>query len=167
RSTDLKLTKEGTGIFLRVTPQINLDTNEITMVINPKSSVTSSSPLSTTGNPQSDAEVRSTKSIVKVRDGETIVLGGLIHIDKQVTSKKLPILGDIPFLGALFRHKSKTKDLERELIVFITPHIVKDTNVEFAQAKKTSLLTKEQITVSPSERQLAIDASLNSFEKAK
>ena len=89
RSTDLALTKEGTGIFLRVTPQINLDTNEITMVINPKSSASSVSPLSTPDNPQSDVEIRTTRSIVKVKDGETIVLGGLIHQDKEVTLKKL------------------------------------------------------------------------------
>jgi len=174
RATELKLTPEGVGIFLRVTPQINMDTNEITMVINPKSSITSRSPLSITSatatqgvNLQSDTEIRTTKSIVKVQDGETIVLGGLIHTDKQVTTAKIPILGNIPFLGALFRHKDQTKDLERELIVFITPHIVKDKNLEFAQAKKTSLLTKEQIAASTPERQLAIDASLNSFEKVK
>ncbi len=174
RATDLKLTPEGVGIFLRVTPQINPDTNEIIMVINPKSSITSQSPLSITQatasqgvNLQSDTEVRTTKSIVKVQDGETIVLGGLLHTDKQVTTKKLPILGDIPIVGLLFRHKDQTKNLEREIIVFITPHIIKDTNLDFAQAKKTGLPTKEQVTVSPSDRQLAIDASLNSFEKIK
>ncbi len=167
RSTELKLTPEGTGIYLRVTPQINPDTNEITMVINPKSSVTSTSALSTTANPQSDVEVRSTKSIVKVQDGETVVLGGLIHTDRNVIVKKLPILGDIPILGALFRHKSKTKDIERELIVFITPHIVKDKNIEVAQAKKLSLLAREQTTASATERQLSMEASLNSFEKVK
>jgi type II secretory pathway component GspD/PulD (secretin) len=52
RSTDLSLTREGTGIFLRVTPQINPDENEITMVINPKSSVSSISALSSTSNPR-------------------------------------------------------------------------------------------------------------------
>ena len=52
RSTDLSLTKEGTGIFLRVTPQINLETSEVTMAIYPKSSVTSRSPLSVTTTPQ-------------------------------------------------------------------------------------------------------------------
>ena len=54
RATDLKLTPEGTGVTLRVTPQINLDTNEITLVINPKSSITNNS---TFGEGQSDAEI--------------------------------------------------------------------------------------------------------------
>ncbi|MDP3731522.1 MAG: secretin N-terminal domain-containing protein, partial [Candidatus Omnitrophota bacterium] len=91
RSTDLALTKEGTGIFLRVTPQINSERNEVTMVINPKSSVSTISPLSTTANQQADVEVRTTKSIVKVKDGETVVLGGIIHNEKLVTIKKLPL----------------------------------------------------------------------------
>ncbi|MFH1269639.1 MAG: secretin N-terminal domain-containing protein [Candidatus Omnitrophota bacterium] len=170
RSTALELTKGGTGIFLRVTPQINPDTNEITMVINPKSSVTTASAISSTDNPQSDAEVRSTKSIVKVHDGETVILSGLIHNEKQVIIKKVPILGDIPFLGVLFRHKDKTKDIERELVVFITPHIVKDEHTEqtpYGQAQKTALLAKEQIAIAPPDRKLAIEASLNSFEKIK
>lgn len=162
RSTDLKLTPEGVGIYLRVTPQINPETNEITMVINPKSSITTTSALAST---QADAEVRSTKSIVKVKDGETVILGGLIHTDKQVTTKKLPILGDIPFVGMLFRHKNQTKDIDRELLVFITPRIVRDTGAEFARAKKSILPEREQDALSGVDRWTAIDTSLNSFEK--
>ena len=94
-------------------------------------------------------------------------MGGIIHNDKKVTIKKLPFLGNIPLIGAFFRHKNQTKDIERELIVFITPHIVKDTNAGLVQAKKTGLATKKQITISPYDRQSAIDASLNSFEKLK
>ncbi len=165
RSTDLVLLKDkGTGIYLRVTPQINPETNEITMVINPTSSVTIPSPI---GTDQLDAEIRSTKSVVKIKDGETVILGGLIHTDKQVTTKKIPILGDIPFLGALFRHKDQTRDLERELLVFITPHIVKDTNMRIAKAEKVNIPMREQSAASVTERQLSIEATLNSFEKIK
>jgi len=162
RSTDLKLTSEGTGIFLRVTPQINPETNEVTMVINPKSSITTTSAIAPT---QSDAEVRTTKSIVKVPDGETVILGGLIHKDKTVVFKKLPILGDIPILGALFRNKNQTRDLDRELLVFITPHIVKDKEMRLAPTKKAVLPGREQDVVSPLDRKLTINASLDSFER--
>ncbi len=166
RSTDLQLTKEGTGIFLKVTPQINLDTNEITMVINPKSSVSNISSLSSSSNPQSDVEVRSTKSIVKVKDGETVVLGGLIHQDKSVAIKKLPILGDIPLVGALFRHRSQTKDIERELIVFITPRIVRDkTDFKLAQAQNIQLPAREQGSVFSTTRDHIINSSMNKFDK--
>lgn len=169
RSTDLPLTKEGTGIFLRVTPQINTETNEITMVINPKSSITSASAIQVSGaGTQSDAEVRSTRSIVKVRDGETVVLGGLIHTDKIVTTKKLPILGDIPFIGMLFRHKNQTKDIDRELLIFITPHIVKDVNSELAQgSRKAALPVREQALGPVADRRSVINSSLNSFDRMK
>ncbi|MDD5476604.1 MAG: secretin N-terminal domain-containing protein [Candidatus Omnitrophica bacterium] len=166
RSTGLELTKEGTGIFLKVTPQINLDTNEITMVINPKSSVSNISSLSNSSNPQSDVEVRSTKSIVKVKDGETVVLGGLIHQDKSVAIKKLPILGDIPLLGVLFRHKDQTKDIERELIVFITPRIVRDkTDFKLAQVQNIQLPAREQGSAFGSTRDYIISSSMNKFDK--
>ena len=160
RATDLKLTPEGTGVTLRVTPQINLDTNEITLVINPKSSITNNS---TIGEGQSDAEIRTTKSTVKVRDGETVILGGLIHQEKTVIATKIPLLGDIPFLGMLFRHKNQTKDLERELLVFITPNIVKDT--KFIPAKKVILPEREQTVKSIGiNRQASVDTYLNRFE---
>lgn len=163
RSTDLKLTKEGVGIYLRVTPQVNPERNEIILVINPKSSVTSTSAVDSS---QADAEVRATKSVVKVRDGETVVLGGLIHTDKQVIQKKLPILGDIPIVGLLFRHKNQTKDIDRELIVFITPRIIRDKNAGNAYAKKTALPEREQSINLATDRQLTIKKSLDNFEKA-
>jgi len=168
RSTDLALTKEGTGIFLRVTPQINLETNEITMVVNPKSSVSSLSDLSPTdgSNPQSDIEVRSTRSIVKVKDGETIVLGGLIHQNKTVAIKKLPILGDIPIIGMLFRHKNQSQGLEREMIVFITPRIVRDkTDIKIGQVKNIALPLREQAVALDSKRDFIINSNMNKFEK--
>lgn len=166
RSTDLVLTKEGTGIFLRVTPQINLDTNEITMVVNPKSSVTSLSALSTVGNQQSDVEVRSTKSIVKIGDGETVVLGGLIHQDKTVAFKKLPILGDIPLLGLLFRHKDQTKGLEREIIVFITPHIVRNkADIKLVQVPNIQVPIREQGPSLGTTRDYIINSNMNKFDK--
>jgi type II secretory pathway component GspD/PulD (secretin) len=166
RSTELELTKEGTGIFLRVTPQVNLDTNEITMVVNPKSSVSSISSLSSSTNPQSDVEIRSTKSIVKVKDGETIVLGGLIHQDKSVAIRKLPILGDLPLVGALFRHKDQAKDIERELIVFITPRIIRDkSEVKLAQVSNIQLPAREQGPVLSSSRDYVINSNMNKFDK--
>ena len=168
RSTALALTPEGTGIFLRVTPQINPETNEITMVVNPKSSVTSASAIGTDsfGGAQVDAEVRSTKSTVKIMDGETIVLGGLIHQEKTLTTKKLPFLGDIPLLGALFRSKSKTKDVDRELLVFITPHIIKDKpDIKLVQIKNIQLPIREQGVAAGTSRDYVINSNMNKFEK--
>lgn len=168
RSTDLALTKEGTGIFLRVTPQINVDAGEITMVVNPKSSVTSISDLSVTGNQQSDVEVRTTRSIVKVKDGETVILGGLIHQDKKVEMKKLPILGDLPFIGMFFRHKNQTVGLEREIIVFITPRIVKDkVDIKLDEIKNIQLPIREQGSAFGTVRDSIINTNMNKFDKKR
>jgi type II secretory pathway component GspD/PulD (secretin) len=167
RSTGLKLTPEGTGIFLKVTPQINMDTNEVTMVIYPKTSVSSISSLSPSNNPQSDVEVRSTKSIVKVKDGETVILGGLIHQDKKITERSLPILGDIPLLGVFFRHKNQTIGLERELIIFITPRIVRDkADVKLAQIQNIQLPVREQGVSVISNRDYIINSNMNKFDKS-
>jgi len=65
---------------------------------------------------------KSFESIVKIKDGETIVLGGLIQDQVTNINSKFPILGDIPLLGELFTYKNKVVS-NRELIVYITPHI--------------------------------------------
>jgi len=166
RATSLTLTPEGIGIFLRVTPQINMDTNEITMVINPKtSSATQSENVS--GVVALDPEVRSTKSIVKIKDGETVVLGGLIHHEKSVINRKVPLLGDIPFVGALFRHRSTDKNLERELLVFITPHIVREQNIRLAQNNSAEPAAQPLIPANDDQRKVEINKILNVFDEKK
>lgn len=62
------------------------------------------------------------ESTVKLRNGETIVLGGLVNSVETVNIDKLPILGDIPLLGRLFQNRSKIKN-ESELMIYITPHV--------------------------------------------
>ena len=171
RATSLSLTPEGIGIFLRVTPQINIETGEINLVINPKTSSTSASPLvTTTGQIARDPEIRSTKSIIKVFDGETVVLGGLIHQEKQETDAKVPIFGDIPILGAMFRHKDVSKNAERELLVFITPRIQKERTVKLAQSGKplasNSAYPSQQPVTTPERKQAIIDM-LNTFERER
>jgi len=62
---------------------------------------------------------------VLVRDGETIVIGGLISDSLQDTIAKIPILGDIPILGWLFKKKTKTR-ARSELLIFVTTHVLPD-----------------------------------------
>jgi general secretion pathway protein D len=67
---------------------------------------------------------------VTVRDKRTIVIGGLIRNDSTDVVQKVPLLGDIPILGLLFR-KRATQRTRTNLIVFITPHIITDdTQIE-------------------------------------
>lgn len=153
-----------TGVSLRVTPQINSDTSEITMFIMPSVKDASTSTFNTSFK---DPEERSTKSVVRVKDGETVIIGGLIRKDRSEVITKMPILGDIPLIGALFRHKYKDKDKERELLVFITPRIIKTTTVKLAQMQKAAPLEREQNTDSGASRESIISSSLSSFEDNK
>ena len=168
RATELALTSKGIGISLRVTPQVNLESNEITMVINPESSSTSSSSFSSTTTPIRDPEVRTSKSIVKIKDGETVILGGLIHQDKEVTERRLPILGDIPILGRFFRHQEHTAGLERELIIFITPRIIRNSDdINLAEIKNFRLPVREQsAAVAGLARDCIINSNMSKFEKS-
>ncbi len=107
-----------TGIKLTVTPSINAD-GRITLEINPD--VSQPSVVVPGTAPAIDG--RNAKTTVLVRDGETIVIGGLISDAFRDTIKKVPLLGDIPILGWLF--KSKTKTRERvELLIFVTTRIL-------------------------------------------
>ena len=115
-----------TGVFLTVTPQANLLTREIIMAVYPK--VIQARNGATFGTQSfKDPEERGSQSILKVHDGETIILGGLLRTDDTNVITKLPILGDIPFVGMAFRHKNKS-GTQRELIIFMTPHIIDENN---------------------------------------
>lgn len=159
-----------TGVLLRVTPQVNTETGEVTMFIYPQVSEATGGATLTSGGESfifRDPEIRSTKSVVKVKDGQTVILGGLIRNEFIRVTKKIPLLGDIPLIGALFRHQGgdNDKNKERELLVFITPRIIKDTTADFASAKKVFLPEREQTAVSTYGRRFSITSSLDNFEK--
>ena len=62
------------------------------------------------------------ESTVRLRDGETIILGGLIEERDVVNDSKVPILGDIPLLGRLFRSRTRSRR-RSELVIYLTPHV--------------------------------------------
>lgn len=68
---------------------------------------------------------RQADTTVSVRDGETIILGGIIRSTVNSTVKKIPLLGDIPLLGQLFRSTDRS-NVKTELLVFLTPRVVRD-----------------------------------------
>ncbi|MDD5005970.1 MAG: secretin N-terminal domain-containing protein [Candidatus Omnitrophica bacterium] len=128
------------GVTLKVTPSVNAETGEVTMVLEPTISSVEDSNLTGYFDPQE----RSAKVTISVLDGETVVIGGLLRKDLNDTRKKVPILGDIPFAGAMFRHKDRD-DKNRELLVFITPRILKTPGIDLAksQSPKQEPLNKE------------------------
>lgn len=64
---------------------------------------------------------------VRIRDGETLILAGLIKDNETQTIKKVPLLGDMPFFGVFFRNTTSEKAKE-EIVIVITPHIIKDSD---------------------------------------
>jgi type II secretory pathway component GspD/PulD (secretin) len=70
-------------------------------------------------------EMRRTDTTLRVKDGQTIIIAGLRKSEPSVVESKVPLLGDIPIIGGLFR-KVDTDIIESELGVFITPHIYTD-----------------------------------------
>ena len=66
---------------------------------------------------------RSTNAKVRVKDGDTIVLAGLISDSERNSVSKLPLLGDLPLIGALFRFESHNAD-RSEVVFMVTPHIM-------------------------------------------
>lgn len=167
-TTQAEAERAETGVSLRVTPQINSETGEITMFIYPQVSEATQGNLITSESKNfqyRDPEVRSTKCVVRVKDGETVIVGGLIRSEYTATITKLPLLGDIPVLGALFRHKDKTRDRERELLVFITPRIIKEQPTQLTKLENVGIINdREQTTEPVYERQKFISNSLNNFE---
>ena len=67
--------------------------------------------------------VQSARTVVQIEDGQTLAIGGLIQHISQATTNKVPILGDLPYVGAAFSTKSYN-DTEEELVILVTPHIV-------------------------------------------
>ncbi|MFC1524992.1 type II secretion system protein GspD, partial [Planctomycetota bacterium] len=67
---------------------------------------------------------RTAKTTVTIPDKDTVIIGGLTRDNMNTTEKKIPLLGDIPLLGALFRW-TKTEGQKTNLCIFITPHIMK------------------------------------------
>jgi len=112
-----------TGVFLRVTPQANVITREITMALEPR--VVQARAGNVSGTTFRDPEQRGSKSILRVKDGDTIVLGGLLRTDTTSVTSHVPFIGKIPVLGAPFRHNQLDEE-QRELIIFITPYIIDD-----------------------------------------
>ncbi|MEE8119655.1 MAG: type IV pilus secretin PilQ [Gammaproteobacteria bacterium] len=109
---------------LTVTPQITPDDRIIMDLIVKKDSVGANVP-SATGGFVPSIDTRSITTQVLVNNGDTVVLGGIYETTQNESVSKVPFLGDIPFIGALFRNKSVTSD-KAELLIFITPKILKE-----------------------------------------
>ncbi|MGO3917954.1 type IV pilus secretin PilQ [Acinetobacter venetianus] len=108
-------------LSLDVTPSITPD-GKVMMKLN----ITKDAPSTPTPTGQLTISKNSIDTNVLVDNGETVVLGGIFEQENISSQTKVPFLGDIPYIGRLFRRDLKT-DNKRELLIFVTPRIVNDT----------------------------------------
>ncbi|RPH29619.1 type II secretion system protein GspD [Buttiauxella warmboldiae] len=119
------VSRKTVGTKLKVTPQIN-EAGTVQLEIEQEvSSVDASSTGSSLGP---TFNTRTIQNAVMVRSGETVVLGGLIHNTSSESESRVPLLGDIPYIGNLFRYRS-VENTRRNLMVFIRPTILQEGNI--------------------------------------
>lgn len=107
------------GFIINVTPTINVD-NRIRLKVKPEVSEVADARVSP---PTIDTTVAETE--VMIKDGETLVIGGLVSEKMVESASKVPLLGDLPVLGVFFRSTSKDKK-RKEILVFVTARVVPD-----------------------------------------
>lgn len=168
-ATQTQVEYENVGIILEVTPHINVD-GFVNLEVRPE--ISNRTPSSITITEGLNAPIftqRSADTVVTVKDGETIVIGGLIQQREEDSENKVPIAGDLPGLGPLFRATVKAKE-KRELLIVLTPRIVRTP--EDAREATQKIFDEhsipphvrenelwENLQVKPGEVQLAPDAA--------
>lgn len=116
--------RKDVGLTLKVTPQIN-DGDVIRLQLEQEVSAVKDS--ATRGTSDIVTTKRSVKSVILANDGQVIVTGGLIADDVNKSVQKVPLLGDIPLLGALFRSRTE-RATKRNLLLFLQPTIIRDSD---------------------------------------
>ena len=116
---------EDLGIVLRVTPRIDPD-GRVIMRVEPQISSANPTQINLGGGALATAiDVQTVQTTVGVSDGETAILGGLIRKSDNKQENKIPVLGDLPYVGSLFRYRTQ-EVTRRELIFIVTPHIIRN-----------------------------------------
>lgn len=136
------------GVILTMTPQIG-EKGTVKLKLNQQVSKVVDSRVTSENNDYfvlaPTTRRREVDTSVLIRDGETIVIAGLMDRDKQETESKIPVLGDIPLLGNLFKYK-EMKDKQKNLLIFLTPKIVdSEEDVDELYREKRVYLTGVEI----------------------
>ena len=147
--------RQDVGISLKVKPQINEGDN-IKMEIEQEVSDVANTAVS--GASDIVTNTRSIKTTVLVEDGQTLVLGGLIDDQVNDTRDKVPLLGDIPLLGSLFRYRTNSQS-KRNLMVFLHPTILRDPDTaDFYSRSKYDDVREAQLGLFEDERDRSLAA---------
>ncbi len=139
------VTYQKVGIILDVTPFITPD-GLVEMILSPQISSLSTATVQISTNVFAPViDLRSATTVVVTPDGQTVIIGGLMENEKTVVDTKIPILGDIPLLGNLFKRHQRD-NTKTELLIFLTPHVVNNPSQVAAatsgEARKTEIAPK-------------------------
>jgi type II secretory pathway component GspD/PulD (secretin) len=122
------------GVVLSVTSQISAD-GIINMSINPSITERTGQATSRLGDSVPIISVRETDTLVRVREGETIVIAGLMQDRTTANNTKIPVLGDVPVIGNLFK-RTETRRSKTDLVILLTPTIMGPSQVPDATARE-------------------------------
>ncbi len=119
------------GTILRVVPLINTN-DRVTMSVEPTFATLDPSEIAVNGaggGKTGDPTIRTARTTLMLNDGQTIALGGLLLSQQQNNNRKVPFFGNIPVVGKAFFTSNTKKIQDRELILFVTPYIIRDPSV--------------------------------------
>ncbi len=132
------------GVELIITPRILPGGQQIELAVNPiASSLDYANALTMSGFNIPALRKREAKTTVTVADGQTLIIGGLVQRDQSRNISKIPILGDLPIIGQLFRHK-EFKEGKTELVILVTPEIMKGGPSGIPNATEPEVVNPEE-----------------------
>jgi general secretion pathway protein D len=146
------------GTKLKITPHIGQSDSIKLKILQEVSRVDKTETLDT-GSLQPTTRKRATQTTVQVQNGQTIVISGLMGVSDQDSFSNVPVVSDIPVLGWLFKHKSKTRE-KTNLYVFITPRIVQSPAQVAAIHQEKSSALSQAVEASRVEEPTAESASM-------
>ena len=154
-----------TGVILVVTPQVN-EGGFITMLVEPSVTQVATARVTPPSNAGTvvDPKTRSARALVRIPNGETLVLGGLIDRTEEQVVQRVPILSDIPFMGEAFK-KRETDRSESELIVFVTPRLLTEPALQVAVSGAPVSLGAGREQEPLESRQRVMEEWLNALEQ--
>lgn len=152
-SVDVELTPFFSGIALDVTPQIS-ETGEVVLHIHPTVSEVQDQTKTVVGPngnlvlPLALSSIRETDSIVRARNGQVVVIGGLMKNNATDSNAKTPLLGDVPILGNAFRQKRQSS-VKSELIILLKPIVADDEAWQMSIEESQNRLSEFQQIFKP------------------
>jgi hypothetical protein len=142
------ISRTAVGIVMQVTPKIYPD-GTVLMRIIPEVSAVDPTPLNLgNGSLGTVLDIQHVETTISCQDGETIVLGGLMSKQDSKNETKIPILGDLPGVGSLFRYRTHNK-LQKEILFIMTPRIIRNPG------DAARLLAEEQAKTHPDWKDVA------------